>query len=327
VKVETGLPVTYASLEERECEGVVASGGYRQGRRHIDALCRAMRFSVFASFDGGYRDGLGVQGEVGENGLSGGVGGGSYVGGRVTENVLYVAYALSIECDPNRRTTAMQMSDATIDCWLYLNANNCSDFQHHHWNIKPSGKIDKTLKNKPDYKWSLNGSGSDSNGSWSTTGQYKTSNAQVWIDSTNTVKLTQTVGFGVNQLTATPTAGTPSTITYHDVGHPTYQFVIITPFGPSIIIVPGTGGRDWTTKSQYFQTPSGFSALAWWAWTKIWSKPRAISPSVTMTAEAWALIDKVRGSSTRGSYLSAIVYRHVNAMNIAQQNDPCSPRA
>jgi hypothetical protein len=34
--------------------------------------------------------------------------------------------------------------------------------------------------------------------------------------------------------------------------------------------------------------------------------------SVSLSPEMWAMIDKLRGSSTRGSWLTAIVYRQVN---------------
>ena len=103
----------------------------------------------------------------------------------------------------------MRISNATIDCWLYVSGhgsqsatNPYSDFQHHHWEIGSSA-IDNTLNNKPTYIWTLNGRGYDDNGSWSAINQSKTSNAQVWISSGTTVTLKQTVGFGVNEVTAT----------------------------------------------------------------------------------------------------------------------------
>jgi hypothetical protein len=45
----------------------------------------------------------------------------------------------------------------------------------------------------------------------------------------------------------------------------------------------------------------------------------AVSKSITMTPAAWALVDQLRGESSRGSWLSACFYRQVNSMNIAQQ--------
>jgi hypothetical protein len=41
----------------------------------------------------------------------------------------------------------MRISSATIDCWLYINGNNYSDFQHHHWDVMPSGTIDTANNN------------------------------------------------------------------------------------------------------------------------------------------------------------------------------------
>jgi len=32
-------------------------------------------------------------------------------------------------------------------------------------------------------------------------------------------------------------------------------------------LVPGTGGQDWTMKTQFFQKPGSVTAFAWWAWT------------------------------------------------------------
>src|SRR5262245_1362824 len=196
----------------------------------------------------------------------------------------------------------MRISTATIDCWLWLTANGYSDYQHHHWDIGPSGTIDTTVNNKPTYTWTVYGFGQDSNGSWSTTNQNKTLIAQVRISSPTTVSLTQTQGFGVNTLPATgstpatnhtvpeltwppdltwsPTLFTPSSSSHLDMGQPTIQqgppvAVPVTPptFPPTLTLLatfaftPGIGGRDWTHKSQYFQIPSPFTALAWWAWT------------------------------------------------------------
>src|SRR5262249_36276160 len=66
----------------------------------------------------------------------------------------------------------MRISTATIDCYVSISSTsdpNYSDFQHHHWEIMPSGQIGTgTLNNIPTYTWSVNCMGSDSSGSWST---------------------------------------------------------------------------------------------------------------------------------------------------------------
>src|SRR5215467_5146505 len=104
----------------------------------------------------------------------------------------------------------MFISSATIDCWLFTTGHGAggvqndaySDYQHHHWDIMASNSIDRTLSNKPPYTWTCDGNGQDDNGSWSTSKSI-TSNAQVFINSANVIILAQTVGFGVNQVTAT----------------------------------------------------------------------------------------------------------------------------
>jgi hypothetical protein len=195
----------------------------------------------------------------------------------------------------------MHISGATIDCWLYVSGHGSqgaasdpyADFQHHHWDIMPSGTIDNTVNNRPSYVWTMNGGGHDDNGIWSTITQSVTSSAQVRISSPTTVSLTQTVGFGVNEVAATgttnvtthqvpeltwpaltwsPTANTPSSITFQDTGRPTYRVVIHpVPGGKKAVrrlaVVPGVGGRDYTQTTQYFQKPAVVSATAWWAWT------------------------------------------------------------
>ncbi len=199
----------------------------------------------------------------------------------------------------------MRISSATIDCWLYINGNNYSDFQHHHWDVMPSGTIDTANNNTPTYTWALSGFGSDGNGSWNAISQSKTlsNGARVRISSPNTVSLTQTVGFGVNQLTATgstnatthpvpeliwpmdltwnPNLATPSLSTYRDMGQPTIQSgppaaVPSNPptFPPTLVLIetfvlaPGVGGRDYTAETKNnFQKPSNATARAWWAWT------------------------------------------------------------
>jgi hypothetical protein len=185
----------------------------------------------------------------------------------------------------------------------------------------PSGTIDTMLNNKPGYAWSLSGWGHDPNGSWTAINQSQTANAQVWINSANIVILQQTVGFGVNQLPATgssnatthqvpeptwpkgeltwsPSAGTPSSITYRDMGQPTthmvpsaastlppgHVFPGMASMFPSaastlppghvpgtasmetFILVPGVGGRT-RDLPQFFQKPSAVGARGWWAWT------------------------------------------------------------
>jgi hypothetical protein len=206
---------------------------------------------------------------------------------------------LGIECETDRRTTAMKISNATIDCWLYVSGHGSqsatdpySDFQHHHWEIASSATIDNKLMNKPSYTWTLNGRGYDDNGSWSAINQSKTSNAQVWISSGTTVTLKQTVGFGVNEVPATGStnatnhqvpeliwppltwdtnANTQSPITHSDGSLPTYRIVTVPTGGKKslrrLAIVPGVGGRDYTNSVQYFQKPAVVGAIAWWAWT------------------------------------------------------------
>lgn len=207
----------------------------------------------------------------------------------------------------------MKISTATIDCWLSVSGpNNDFDFQHHHWDIGPSGTIDTSNTNQPSYTWSVNANGFwAGNGSWSTApNQSVTSNAQVWIDSSsNMVWLTQTKNFGVNTIPATgnastahavseliwpqdangdtlvkwsPSAGTPSSISYQDMGAPTYQLVSIPTAvrigkgrvprewawvqSMSLVLVPGMGGQDWLGNTQFSLIPVT-SARAWWAWT------------------------------------------------------------
>jgi hypothetical protein len=161
------------------------------------------------------------------------------------------AQAAAVTAHANGGTMAMLISTATIDCWLYVSANNYFDFQHHHWNIGPNhgGTITTAVGNRSDYTWTLSGGGHDSNGSWSAISQSATFNqeAQVRINTPSTVSLTQTVLFGTNNLKATgsskvtdhpvpeptwptdltwsPSAGTPSSITARDMGQPTYQLV------------------------------------------------------------------------------------------------------
>lgn len=209
----------------------------------------------------------------------------------------------------------MRISSATIDCYLSISAANVggySDFQHHHWEIMPSGQIGtQTANNVPIYTWTVNDVGSDSSGSWSTPmGQSVTvtNGAEARIIG-NTVSLKQTVGFGVHTIHAngnsatkhdvsemiweTPSpqgdlitwnanVGTPSMITYQDMGHPIYQLQYGPPYVvpgsrdnrelvllANIILTPSgiVGGRDWTHGAATFFATASPSATAWWAWT------------------------------------------------------------
>lgn len=45
----------------------------------------------------------------------------------------------------------MRISNATIDCYLSISAAGYSDFQHHHWEIMPSGPIGTGTNNIPTY--------------------------------------------------------------------------------------------------------------------------------------------------------------------------------
>jgi hypothetical protein len=223
----------------------------------------------------------------------------------------------------------MRISSATIDCYLSISGgNNYTDFQHHHWDIMPSGLIGAgTTNNIPTYTWTVSSIGSDSNGSWSTpmSQSVTVSNgaeARITTPTTSTtpgtVSLKQTTGFGTHTIHAignnatkhdvsemiwvTPqpvqgdlitwsaSAGTPSMITYQDMGHPIYQLQYGPPTlvpGPPIVFPSGqqiqtgvllanitlsspsvVGGRDWTNGlATFFQTPSPRSARAWWVWT------------------------------------------------------------
>jgi hypothetical protein len=156
----------------------------------------------------------------------------------------------------------MRISTATIDCYVSISSTmdpTYSDFQHHHWEIMPSGQIGTgTLNNIPTYTWTVNSFGKDSSGTWSTPmGQsFPVNNgAQARITSPNTVSLNQTVGFGVHKLPVigsvkatehevaemiwmipAPPGGTPqnlitwnanlppSTFTHQDTGYLTYKW-------------------------------------------------------------------------------------------------------
>jgi hypothetical protein len=184
--------------------------------------------------------------------------------------------------------------------WLSVSGSNGSDFQHHHWDIGPSGTIDTSTTNKMDYTWSLSGNGQDQNGSWSEISQSKflSQEAAVRFDG-SMVTLTQTEGWGTNQLQATgsvphsvseqiwpavkwdPNAGGggPTSVIVRDPGAPTYQLVTA-PFAVpipnskppafklvaslSLVLVPGVGGRTWT--QQVFAIAMA-TQKAWWAWT------------------------------------------------------------
>jgi hypothetical protein len=163
-----------------------------------------------------------------------------------------------------------------------------------------SNTIDRRLNNKPNYIWTLNDQGYDAFGSWSATNQRLNSLAQVWINSSNIVILKQTASSNTLQaigsnghpvseqtwladLTWSPSAPTPSSITYKDPGGPSYHLrstPVAVPsgqraFGKNVLtllqsmsLVPGAGfgGRDWTQTTQWWQKPAVVHATAWWAW-------------------------------------------------------------
>jgi hypothetical protein len=204
----------------------------------------------------------------------------------------------------------MKISNGTIDCWLYAvgkdKVGDYSDFQHHHWDIGPSPRaIDHQLLNDPPYTWTLNASGHDDGGSWSTINQSTPALlAEVWIDSSNTVTLTQKASPGVNHLpsigipqntenhvvseliwkdqpmgfsgpTWSPLTSTPSSIIQEDPGRPHYEIVIAReiqlPSGGKkslrrLAVVSGVGGRPFDTIATGWQTPSGTHFTAWWSW-------------------------------------------------------------
>jgi hypothetical protein len=228
----------------------------------------------------------------------------------------------------------MRISNATIDCFLTISAAGYSDKQHHHWEIMPSGPIGAgTVKNIPTYTWAVDCIGSDSNGSWSTPVFQSVSitngaEALITVPPTatmpGTISLKQTTGFGTNKIQAignlatkhdvsemiwaTPSpnpkdlitwstgAGTPSMITYQDMGNPivTLQLApwplpgspqvhtVVFPSQPGQIQTGGfvatlvitsasfvvAGGQDWTNGlATFYQPPSPRTALAWWKWT------------------------------------------------------------
>jgi hypothetical protein len=93
-----------------------------------------------------------------------------------------------------------------------------------------------------------------------------------------------------NLITWNASAGTPSMITYQDMGHPVYQLQWGPPTlvpGPPIVFPHGqqiqtgvllaniilsspsvVGGRDWTNgAATIYQAPSPRTVLAWWVWT------------------------------------------------------------
>jgi len=198
----------------------------------------------------------------------------------------------------------MRFSGATIDFWLYVsghskstasnpNPDPYSDYQRHHWEIMPSNMtIDTTLNNKPSYTWTLNGRGYDDNGSWSAINQSLTSQAQVWINSSGMVVLTQTnasnnalTETGTNNtthptseliwppLTWSPNLNTPTSLIHSDGSLPHYYIVSVPTAGKKslsrLAYDPGVGGRDYTGPGivQFFQKPEVVGATAWWAWT------------------------------------------------------------
>jgi hypothetical protein len=193
----------------------------------------------------------------------------------------------------------MQIVNGTIDCWLYVNGRKTGetsdtyfDFQHHHWDIGPSGPINNMLGNRPSYTWTLTGNGHDDDGHWSATGQSRVSNAVVRTDAaTNptSVNLTQSTTLtnriwvgGSNNLTNhnvyeltwppgkmndtpnlawSPTLPLPAWVTYQDAGRPTNRIEMHPLPGliaqrvqalRTLVAVPGMGGRDYTSINSYF---------------------------------------------------------------------------
>ena len=195
----------------------------------------------------------------------------------------------------------MRLSSATIDCWLQVIGPGYHDFEHHHWNIMGlSGTIGTAVGNATAYTWSLNGWGSDNNGSWSAIRQSKTINNGAQVRITSPANVTQATSprsqllmtgsskatdhpadelTWPTDLTWNPGHSTPSVITFSDMGQPTYQLVTapyVAPTGQtaplsvgglllakmSLVLVPGVGGRDYNSQT----SNRGSSALAWWAW-------------------------------------------------------------
>lgn len=192
----------------------------------------------------------------------------------------------------------MQISNATIDCYLYANGhdaggvsdNSYLDYQHHHWDIATTNIIDNT-RQLVDYTWTVEGNGHDDDGTWATSASSLSSQAEYLINSANAVILDQTKGYGVNSvtepgsnvllthplpeliwpsLTWSPAVTTPTSIAFRDGRPPSTRVWVILVNGRlerKVVGVPGLGGEDYTTLTQYFQKPAVVRATAWWSWT------------------------------------------------------------
>jgi hypothetical protein len=193
----------------------------------------------------------------------------------------------------------MRISSATIDCYLSISAANYSDFEHHHWEILPSGPIGTMATNNiPTYTWTVNSIGSNGSGSWSTPmGQPVTvsNGAQAWMTTPatsttpGTVSLKQTTNFGTHTIQAigsnnatkhdvsemiwvTPpplqqdlitwnaSAATPSMISYQDIGHPISHLQ----FGTTPVYGPrGSGFPFLLLPNITFSSPSVVGGRDW----------------------------------------------------------------
>jgi hypothetical protein len=202
----------------------------------------------------------------------------------------------------------MRISTATIDCWRQAtDGSSYTDFQHHHWEIGPSGTINAMINNKPTYKWTLNAFGHHGTGTWSATSPSLSSEAQVWINSNSSppmVNLIQTVNSNVlpstgntistshdvhepiwRPITWNPGSSALSSVSFLDMGVPTYQLTfgipIAVPTGKTEVVAvltqpmtwnvfPGMGGTsidNATAKGLFYQLPGSIAGVEWWAWT------------------------------------------------------------
>ena len=186
----------------------------------------------------------------------------------------------------------MKISNASLDCWLWAGIlrPDYSDYQHHHWDLSPSPNIDHTI-NYSNYIWTLDSNGRDSSGRWAVNHGSLPSKYSVSVNSSGKVVLKQTVPYGTNvfqstgtssavvhpvpelgwpSLTWDPNLTTPTTINFSN-GNPPFEhiffrFVLNRGFIEDIEEFFGSGGEDYTTKTQYYQKPAGVGATAWWQW-------------------------------------------------------------
>src|SRR5579871_1217486 len=182
----------------------------------------------------------------------------------------------------------MQISNATIDCWLWAGrqqAADYSDYQHHHWTLSPSQTIDGKIQ-KRAYTSKIDSNGHDTNGTWSLSHGMVSSVYQVWIP--NSVILKQTQGYGVNQvqsggsnphavseviwpsLSWDPNFPTPGAITFSDGTPPgtlVVHYIVNGRLVSESVNFPGSGGEDYTNAAQFWQKPEAVRAKAWWQYT------------------------------------------------------------